>query len=191
MLLQSLKKICKIIHLPLQSGSTNILKKMNRKYTKEQYLELVKKIRDRIPGVVFSTDIIVGFPEETEEVEDTLDVVDKVKFEQVFMFIYSRRVGTPADKMENQVPEEVKHERFNRLKVLAEGQIEGNNQKYINTIQNVLVEGKSKTNENMLTGRTETNKVVNFEGTEDMIGRIVNIEITSQHIWYLKGKVQD
>ena len=186
------KKICKIIHLPLQSGSTNILKKMNRKYTKEQYLELVKKIRDRIPGVVFSTDIIVGFPEETEEdFEDTLDVVDKVKFEQVFMFIYSRRVGTPADKMENQVPEEVKHERFNRLKVLAEGQIEGNNQKYINTIQNVLVEGKSKTNENMLTGRTETNKVVNFEGTEDMIGRIVNIEITSQHIWYLKGKVQD
>ena len=165
---------------------------MNRKYTKEQYLELVKKIRDRIPGVVFSTDIIVGFPEETEEdFEDTLDVVDKVKFEQVFMFIYSRRVGTPADKMENQVPEEVKHERFNRLKVLAEGQIEGNNQKYINTIQNVLVEGKSKTNENMLTGRTETNKVVNFEGTEDMIGRIVNIEITSQHIWYLKGKVQD
>ena len=107
------------------------------------------------------------------------------------MFIYSRRVGTPADKMENQVPEEVKHERFNRLKVLAEGQIEGNNQKYINTIQNVLVEGKSKTNENMLTGRTETNKVVNFEGTEDIIGRIVNIEITSQHIWYLKGKVQD
>ena len=186
------KKICKIIHLPLQSGSTNILKKMNRKYTKEQYLELVKKIRDRIPGVVFSTDIIVGFPEETEEdFEDTLDVVDKVKFEQVFMFIYSRRVGTPADRMENQVPEEVKHERFNRLKALAEGQIEDNNQKYINTIQKVLVEGKSKTNENMLTGRTETNKVVNFEGTEDMIGRIVNIEIMSQHIWYLKGKVQD
>ena len=165
---------------------------MNRKYTKEQYLELVKKIRDRIPGVVFSTDIIVGFPEETEEdFEDTLDVVDKVKFEQVFMFIYSRRVGTPADNMENQVPEEVKHERFSRLKVVAEGQIEGNNQKYINTIQNVLVEGKSKTNENMLTGRTETNKVVNFEGTEDMIGRIVNIEITSKDNWYLKGKVQD
>ena len=186
------KKICKIIHLPLQSGSTEVLKKMNRKYTKEQYLELVQKIKNKIPDVVFSTDIIVGFPEETEkDFEDTLDVVEKVNFEQVFMFIYSRRVGTPADKMENQVPEEVKHERFNRLKVLAEGQIEGNNQKYINTIQNVLVEGKSKTNENMLTGRTETNKVVNFEGTEDMIGRIVNIEITSQHIWYLKGKVQD
>ena len=184
------EKVCKIIHLPLQSGSTEILKRMNRKYTKEQYLELVKKIRDRIPGVVFSTDIIVGFPEETEEdFEDTLDVVSKVHFEQVYMFIYSRRVGTPADKMENQVPEEVKHERFNRLKVLAEGQIEGNNQKYINTIQKVLVEGKSKKNENMLTGRTETNKVVNFEGTDDMIGKIVNLKIVSEHMWYLKGEV--
>ena len=185
------EKVCKIIHLPLQSGSTEILKRMNRKYTKEQYLALVEKMKARIPGIVLSTDIIVGFPGETEEnFEDTLDVVSKVHFEQVYMFIYSRRVGTPADKMENQVPDEVKHERFDRLKKLAESQIAGNNQKYVNTIQNVLVEGKSKTNENMLTGRTDTNKVVNFEGTEDMIGKIVNLKIVSEHMWYLKGEVQ-
>ena len=184
------EKVCKIIHLPLQSGSTEILKRMNRKYTKEQYLALVEKMKARIPGIVLSTDIIVGFPGETEEdFEDTLDVVRKVHFEQVYMFIYSRRVGTPADKMENQVPDEVKHERFDRLKKLAESQIAGNNQKYVNTIQKVLVEGKSKTNENMLTGRTETNKVVNFEGTDDMIGKIVNLKIVSEHMWYLKGEV--
>ena len=184
------EKVCKIIHLPLQSGSTEILKRMNRKYTKEQYLALVEKMKARIPGIVLSTDIIVGFPGETEkDFEDTLDVVSKVHFEQVYMFIYSRRVGTPADKMENQVPDEVKHERFDRLKKLAESQIAGNNQKYVNTIQKVLVEGKSKTNETMLTGRTETNKVVNFEGTDDMIGKIINLKIVSEHMWYLKGEV--
>ena len=184
-------KVCKIIHLPLQSGSTKILKDMNRKYTKEQYLELVEKMKNKIPGVEFSTDIIVGFPGETEEdFKDTLDVVDKVCFEQVYMFIYSRRVGTPADKMENQIPEEVKHERFNRLKQLVESQIKQNNDKYVGTIQKVLVEGTSKTNENMLTGRTDTNKVVNFEGNTNLIGKIVDLKITSEHMWYLKGEVQ-
>ena len=118
------KKISRLIHVPLQSGSTNVLKEMNRKYTKEQYLDLIKRIRNKIPDVVFSTDIIVGFPGETEEdFEDTIDVVKQVNFEQIFMFIYSRRVGTRADKMENQIPEDVKHERFNRLKSLVEMQI--------------------------------------------------------------------
>ena len=183
-------KICKIIHLPLQSGSTDILKIMNRKYTKEQYLNLVEKMKKNIPNVVFSTDIIVGFPGETEEdFEDTLDVVKKVHFEQVFMFIYSRRKGTPADRMENQIPEEIKHKRFNRLKELVEAQIEDNNKKYIGTIQKVFVEGKSKTNDKVFTGRTETNKVVNFEGTNDMVGKILNMKILSEHMWYLKGKV--
>ena len=183
-------KVCNHIHLPLQSGSSRLLKLMNRQYTKEHYLELVDKIRKTIPDISITTDIIVGFPGETEEdFEDTLDVVSKVHFEQVYMFIYSRRVGTPADKMENQVPDEVKHERFDRLKKLAESQIAGNNQKYVNTIQKVLVEGKSKTNETMLTGRTETNKVVNFEGTDDMIGKIINLKIVSEHMWYLKGEV--
>ena len=184
-------KVCKIIHLPLQSGSTEVLRKMNRKYTKEQYLDLVKKMREKIPGVEFSTDIIVGFPEETEEdFEDTLDVVSKVCFEQVFMFIYSRRVGTPADKMGNQIPEDVKHTRFDRLKKLVESQIEANNKKYVGTMQKVLVEGKSKTNEKMLTGRTDTNKVVNFEAEEDKIGTMVNLKIVSEHMWYLRGEIQ-
>ena len=183
-------KVCKIIHLPLQSGSSKVLKDMNRKYTKEQYLQLVDKMKNKIPNVAFSTDIIVGFPGETEEdFEDTLDVVKKVCFEQVFMFIYSRRVGTPADKMENQVPEEIKHERFNRLKELVESQIELNNKKFVGTKQKVLVEGKSKTNENMLTGRTDTNKVVNFEGPDELIGKMVDLKIASEHMWYLKGEI--
>lgn len=184
------QKVCKIIHLPLQSGSSRVLKTMNRKYTKEQYLNLVERMKAKIPDVEFSTDIIVGFPGETQaDFEDTLDVVRKVCFEQVFMFIYSRRVGTPADKMENQVPEEIKHERFNRLKALVESQIELNNKKYIGTQQNVLVEGKSKTNSNILTGRTDTNKVVNFEGEETLIGNIVKMNIISEHMWYLKGEI--
>ena len=184
------EKVCKLIHLPLQSGSSNILKVMNRKYTKEQYLSLVEKMREKIPNAKFTTDIIVGFPGETkEDFEDTLDVVEKVKFEQVFMFIYSRRVGTPADKMENQIEEEIKHERFDRLKRLVESQIEENNKKYIGTIQKVIVEGTSKNNKEMLTGRTDSNKVVIFEGESKLIGTVQNLEIISEHMWYLKGKI--
>ena len=182
-------KVCKLIHLPLQSGNTKVLKEMNRKYTKEQYLNLVEKMKKEIPNVTFSTDIIVGFPGETdEEFEDTLDVVEKVNFEQVYMFIYSRRVGTPGDKMPNQVPEEIKHKRFDRLKELVESQIEENNQKYVGTIQKVLVEGTSKNNPNMLTGRTDSNKVVIFEGDKDLINKIIDLKIVSEHMWYLKGK---
>ena len=184
------KKICKILHLPLQSGSTNVLKKMNRKYTKESYLELAEKIKKEIPEVVFSTDIIVGFPGETEkDFEDTLDVVRKIKFEQIFMFIYSRRVGTPADKMEDQIPENIKHERFDKLKELADRQTVENNAKYIGTKEKIIVEGKSKTNEKMLTGRTETNKVVVFEGEDKLINKTIEVEIFKDHVWYLEGRV--
>lgn len=183
-------KVSKLIHLPLQSGSTNILKSMNRKYTKEQYLDLVEKMKKQIPNVTFSTDIIVGFPGETEEdFEDTLDVVKKVKFEQIFMFIYSRRVGTPGDKMENQIPEEIKHTRFDKLKKLYEESIEENNKKYIGKEENILVEGYSKNNEEMLTGRTDSNKVVVFQGEKSLIGKIVKIKIISEHMWYLKGEL--
>ena len=185
------EKVCKLIHLPLQSGNTKVLKEMNRRYTKEQYLELVEKMKNKIPNLTLSTDIIVGFPGETdEEFEDTLDVVRKVKFEQVYMFIYSRRVGTPADRMENQIPEEDKHRRFNKLKELVESQIEENNKKYVGTIQKVLVEGESKNNSDMLTGRTDSNKVVIFEGTKDLVNKIVDLKIVSEHMWYLKGEVE-
>ena len=184
------EKVSKFIHLPLQSGSTKVLKAMNRVYTKEQYLNLVKKMQEKIPNVKFSTDIIVGFPGETEEnFEDTLDVVKQVKFEQIFMFIYSRRVGTPADKMENQIPEEIKHKRFDRLKALYEEQIEENNKAYIGTVHNLLVEGYSKTNSNFLTGRTDSNKVIIFEGNASLIGKVVPVKIVSEHLWYLKGEV--
>ena len=184
-------KVSKLIHLPLQSGSTEVLQKMNRKYTKEQYLNLAEKIKKEIPEVLFSTDIIVGFPGETEEdFEDTLDVVRKINFEQIYMFIYSRRVGTPGDKMENQIPEEIKHKRFDRLKALFEKQVEENNKKYIGKVEKILVEGKSKTNEKMLTGRTNSNKVLVFEGKEELIGNVVDVEIISEHKWYLKGKIK-
>ena len=186
------EKICKLVHLPLQSGSTNVLKIMNRKYTKEQYLKLVEKMKARIPNLTLSTDIIVGFAGETEEdFEDTLDVVRKVCFEQVYMFIYSRRVGTPGDKMENQVPEEIKHARFDRLKELVESQIAENNQKYVGTLQRVLVEGPSKNNPDLLTGRTDSNKVVIFEGTPDLKDKIIDLKIVSEHMWYLKGEIMN
>ena len=184
------EKVCKFVHLPLQSGSTNMLKSMNRKYTKEQYLSLVNKMRKMIPNIQFSTDIIVGFAGETEsDFEDTLDVVEKVGFEQVFMFIYSRRVGTPGDKMKNQIPEEIKHKRFDRLKQLVEKQIEEKSKKLEGTIQKVLVEGKSKNNENMLTGRTEFNKVIVFNGDDKLINEIIDVKITENHMWYFKGEI--
>ncbi len=183
------EKVCKLIHLPLQSGNTKVLKEMNRKYSKEQYLDLVEKMKKEIPNLTLSTDIIVGFPGETdEEFEDTLDVVRKVKFEQVYMFIYSRRVGTPGDRMENQVPDDIKHKRFDKLKSLVESQIEENNQKYIGTIQKVLVEGESKNNDKMLTGRTDSNKVVIFEGDKNLKDKIIDLKIISEHMWYLKGE---
>ena len=184
------KSVCKVIHLPLQSGSSNVLKLMNRKYTKEHYLDLVDKIRAKVPDVSFTTDIIVGFPGETEEdFEETLDVVRKVDFEQVFMFIYSVRKGTVAEKMEGHIPEDVKSARFNRLKELADSMTAEGIKKYVGTVQKVLVEGESKTNPDVLTGRTRSNKIVNFVGDKNLIGKEVDIEITSEHVWYLKGNV--
>ena len=185
-------KVSKFIHLPLQSGSSKVLKAMNRVYTKEQYLDLVDKMKKTIPNVKFSTDIIVGFPgEDEQDFEDTLDVVRKVRYEQAFMFIYSRRKGTPADKMDTQIPEEIKHKRFDRLKQLYEEIIAENNKEYIGTTQKILVEGYSKTNDEFLTGRTVTNKVVIFKGDGKLIGNIIDIEIISEHMWYLKGESKE
>ena len=185
------EKITRIVHLPLQAGNTKVLKEMNRKYTKEQYLTLAKKMLEKIPDLVLSTDIIVGFPGETdEEFEDTLDVVRKVNFEQIFMFIYSKRDGTVAAEREDQVPEDVKHVRFNKLKELYESRVDENNEKYLNTTQKLLIEGKSKNNEKMLEGRTSTNKVVIFEPhQEKKPGDIVSVKITETHKWYLKGEI--
>ena len=185
------EKISRIIHLPLQSGNTKVLKEMNRKYSKEQYLELVRKMNEKIPGLVLSTDIIVGFPGETEEeFEDTLDVVRKVNFEQIFMFIYSIREGTVAAKREDQIPEKIKHNRFNRLKDLYESRVDENNEKYIGTTQKILIEGFSRYNQNTYEGRTSTNKVVIIEKNENYnIGDVVEVKIIENRKWYLKGEI--
>ena len=187
----NIKKISRIMHLPLQSGNTKVLKEMNRKYTKEQYLELVEKMYKKVPDLLLSTDIIVGFPGETdEEFEDTLDVVRKVNFEQIFMFIYSPREGTVAAKRDDQISENIKHKRFDQLKELYESKVEENNQKYIGKEFSILIEGTSKNDDKMFTGRTPTNKVVIFEPKDNYkIGDIVNLRITESHKWYLKGEI--
>ena len=184
-------KIARLIHLPLQSGNTKVLKEMNRVYTKEQYLELVDRMKAQIPNVAFSTDIIVGFPGESdEEFEDTLDVVRKVNFEQIFMFIYSPREGTIAAKREDQIPEEIKHIRFDKLKELYESKVDENNEKYLNTNQKILIEGYSKNNDKMFTGRTDTNKVVIFEPKENLkVGDMITVKITETHKWFLKAEI--
>lgn len=186
------KKIARQIHLPLQSGSTKILKDMNRKYTKEDFLNIVEKLKRADENISISTDIIVGFPGETnEDFNDTLDVVKKVKFDQIYMFIYSKRVGTKAAKMEDNTPNEEKVRRLETLKKVYEEQLPYNNEKMIGKVYKVLVEGKSKNNDKLYTGRTSQNKVVIFEADEKDIGRLKNIIIDSQHLWYLKGRIID
>lgn len=183
------KTLCKQLHLPVQSGSTRLLEKMNRKYSKEHYLELVDKLRKVCPDIALSTDIIVGFPGETEEdFAETLDLVEKVRYDSAFTFIYSIRKGTPAEKFEDQVPEEVKHERFNRLvdaihRIQEEKAVADQDK-----VLKVLVEGPSKTDPNVLTGRTESNKTVDFAGPASLIGQIVDVKIIKAQTFSLYGE---
>ena len=182
-------KIARQIHLPLQSGNTEILKKMNRKYTKEQFLDLALKLK-QIPDISLSTDIIVGFPNETEkQFLDTLDVVSKVEFDQIYMFIFSPREGTVAAKMEDEITYAEKVDRLERLKELYEKTLPKLNQKMIGNIYRVLVEGKSKNNKELYTGRSSQNKVVIFEADDTLICKVVDIKIDSEHLWYLKGTI--
>ncbi|NSB14829.1 tRNA (N6-isopentenyl adenosine(37)-C2)-methylthiotransferase MiaB [Clostridium beijerinckii] len=184
-------KVCEQIHLPVQSGSDRILKEMNRHYTKEQYMTLAKKIRAEIPDVTFSTDIIVGFPGESEEdFNETLELAKEVRYDAAFTFIYSRRNHTPADKMENQIPDEVKHERFNRLVEIVNTGIAKGNKDAEGKIYEVLVEGYSKNDESKLTGRTRNGRLVNFEGGEDLIGKLVNVKIIKANSFSLIGEVE-
>ncbi|MFL0165570.1 tRNA (N6-isopentenyl adenosine(37)-C2)-methylthiotransferase MiaB [Candidatus Clostridium helianthi] len=184
-------KVCEQIHLPVQSGSDRILKEMNRHYTKEQYITLAKKIRAEIPDVTFSTDIIVGFPGETEEdFSETLELAKEVRYDAAFTFIYSRRNHTPADKMENQIPDEIKHERFNRLVEIVNAGIAKGNKDAEGKTYEVLVEGYSKNDESKLTGRTRNGRLVNFEGGEDLIGKLVNVKIVKANSFSLIGEVE-
>ena len=183
------KKIARQIHLPLQSGNTEVLKRMNRKYTKEQFVELALKLK-QIPNISLSTDIIVGFPNETEEqFLDTLDVVKTVEFDQIYMFIYSKRNGTVAARMEDEVTYEEKVDRLERLKKLYEETLPKLNAKMVGNTYRVLVEGKSKNNDKLYTGRSSQNKVVIFEADDSYIGKVVDVKIDSEHLWYLKGSI--
>ncbi|MEY7999996.1 tRNA (N6-isopentenyl adenosine(37)-C2)-methylthiotransferase MiaB [Clostridium sp. Mt-5] len=182
-------KVCEQVHLPVQSGSTDILKKMNRNYSKEQYLNLIYKIREKIPEASITTDIMVGFPGETEkDFEETLDLAKKVEYDSAFTFIYSRRKDTPADKSKDQIPEGVKHERFNRLVEVINKSSAKRNKAYMGKIEEILVEGISKNDSTKLMGRTRTGKLVNFEGDKDFIGKLVKVEITKSNSFSLSGK---
>ena len=183
------EKIARSLHLPLQSGSTKILKAMNRGYTKEQYIALAEKIKERIPGVALTADIIVGFPGETEEdFQDTLDVVQRIQFENCFMFMYSIRRGTKAATMENQIDEDVKKDRLQRLIALQNSCSLEESKTYLGKTVRVLVEGESKKNKEVLSGRTSTNKVVLFKGDKDLEGKFVNVKINECKTWTLYGE---
>lgn len=184
------KKIARCLHLPLQSGSTKVLKLMNRKYTKEEYIALAEKIKAKVPDVALTADIIVGFPQETEEdFLDTLDVVDKVGFETAFMFMYSIRKGTGAAKMEGQIDQEVKKERLQRLMDLQNRKSKEASDKYKGKVVRVLVEGPSKKNKEVLTGRTSTNKITLFAGDESLKGTFVDVKINECKTWSLYGEI--
>lgn len=187
--MKNCEKVCNYIHLPIQSGSSEILKRMNRHYTKQQYLELVKKLKTAIPDITISTDIIVGFPGETEQdFQETLDVIRQVKYCTAFTFIYSKRTGTPAAKMENQVPDEVVKDRFQRLLDVLNGVVEEVHKNQIGKTVEILVEEVSKQNSNILTGRTESNILVHFEGTKDLIGSILPVKIVDSKTFYVIGE---
>ncbi|KGO15372.1 (dimethylallyl)adenosine tRNA methylthiotransferase [Clostridium botulinum] len=182
-------KLCEQIHLPVQSGSSEILKKMNRHYDREKYLDVVSKIKKLIPNVALSTDIIVGFPGETEkDFEETLSLVKEVEYDSAFTFLYSIRKGTPAAKFEDQVPEDVKHMRFNRLVEVLNEISAKKNKAYEGKIEEVLVEGTSKNDENKLMGRTRAGKLVNFIGNKESIGKLVNVKITKANSFSLTGE---
>ena len=183
-------KLCNYIHLPVQAGSDRVLRRMNRKYTREKYLEVVERLRKAVPDIAISTDIIVGFPGETEEdFEETLSLVRSVKYDSAFTFLYSVRQGTPAAEYEDQIPEEVKHQRFDKLVDAVNADSAEKNAAYKGRIERVLVEGVSKKNENTLTGRTEGFKLVDFEGGRELIGQMVNVEITEGKTFSLTGKI--
>ncbi len=192
------KKICAQLHLPVQSGSDRVLKAMNRKYTRAEYLEKVRRIREAVPDIVLTTDIIVGFPTETnEDFADTMSLLKEVEYDMIFSFIYSKRVGTPAAEMPDCLTDEEKHRNFDEMLKLQNGISKRKNLKYIGTTQAVLIEGLSKTNAETITGRTEGGKIVNIMCPEltqtqktAMCGIIRDVLITGAQTWSLSGKLK-
>ena len=184
------KKICKHLHLPVQSGSSRILQKMNRRYTKEQYLTLVEKIRRAVPDISLTTDIIVGFPGETEEdFQETLDVVRKVRYDSAFTFIYSKRSGTPAAVMEDQVPDDVVKDRFDRLLTEVQQIASEVCAVHQGTVQTALVECRNEHDPHLMTGRLSNNLLVHFPGDESLIGKLVDVRLDECRGFYYIGEM--
>lgn len=183
-------KLCRNLHLPIQSGSNRVLKRMNRKYTREDYLKLIEKLRKTVPDITLSTDIIVGFPGETnEDFEETLSIVKEVEYDSAFTFIYSIRKGTPAEKFEDQIEESEMHRRFDLLVNAVNEISEKKNKAYQDRVEKVLVDGVSKNDKSTLTGRTDGFKLVNFAGKKELIGSIVDVKITDAKTFSLFGEV--
>lgn len=183
-------KLCRNLHLPIQSGSNRVLKRMNRKYTREDYLKLIDKLRKTVPDITLSTDIIVGFPGETnEDFEETLSIVKEVEYDSAFTFIYSIRKGTPAEKFEDQIEESEKHRRFDLLVNAVNEICEKKNKAYQDRVEKVLVDGVSKNDKSTLTGRTDGFKLVNFAGKKELIGSLVDVKITDAKTFSLFGEV--
>ena len=184
------RKICRHLHLPLQSGSTRILERMNRRYTKEQYVALAEKIRREIPDIAITTDIIVGFPGETmEDVEETIDVIRRVKYDNAFTFIYSKRTGTPAAAMEDQVPEKQVKEGFERVLKVVQDTARAQVARYQGQTAEVLVEEINAQDEGLLTGRMSNNTLVHFPGPPELIGRIVLVALDKCQGFYYMGRM--
>ena len=184
------EKICNQLHLPLQSGSSKVLSDMNRHYDRERYLSIVKKAKELMPDICLTTDIIVGFPTETEEdFEDTLSILREVGYDSLFSFIYSPRVGTKAAEWENVSSEEEIDARFKRLLEIQNEISYQKNLRHEGKIEKVLVSGKSKTDGEMLSGRNYANKIVNFRGDESLTGKIIDVKITKAQTWILYGEL--
>lgn len=183
-------KICRHLHLPLQSGSSDILKAMNRRYTKESYLALAEKIRQEIPDIAITSDLIVGFPGETkEDIDETIDVINKVKFDGAFTFIYSKRTGTPAASMENQVTEEFVKEHFDRVLKAVQDNAKEQAMKKTGSVEKVLVEGVNDHDPSMITGRLSNNLCVHFKGNEELIGQIIEVKLSECKDFYYIGEI--
>lgn len=184
-------KVMEELHLPVQSGNDRILKLMGRRYNRAQYLQLVEKLRKHIPDLTLTTDVIVGFPGETEEeFQDTISLVKEVEYDSAFMFIYSPRPGTGAPNLPDHVPEEVKHERLQRL-IEVQNEISARkNAALVGTVQEVLVEGQNEKEPGMLNGRTRGNKIVTFPGSPDLMGRVIPVRITRSRTWTLVGEAE-
>ncbi|MBE7023922.1 MAG: tRNA (N6-isopentenyl adenosine(37)-C2)-methylthiotransferase MiaB [Ruminococcaceae bacterium] len=183
-------KICKQLHLPVQCGSDRILKKMNRSYTREKYLDIVRKVREKMPDIVLTSDVIVGFPGETnEDFEETMSILAEVRYDMIFSFIYSKRKGTPAAEMEDCLTDEEKHRNFERMVAFQNEISKEKNDAYFGKCEKVLVEGPSKTNLEFMCGRTDGGKIVNFRGTTELAGQLVDVKITEVKTWSLIGEI--